>query len=426
VKAVQNYPAEVLLIRHARRNFWLNVSDGMAFVFGMSMVSRLTVLPLFVSRLSGERWVQGLIPTLQQTGWVLPALFMAPLVASLPRRKSLIMTATIGERVPFLILGIVLLLWPGLPATALLSTFFVLYAVQTFSGGFTATAWQDFIARLIPERRWGTFFGLQFGLGGVLGVAGAWVASRILDSQPFPQSVGLLALICFGAMVLSYIFLGLTVEPPQPVAPRQPMLAFLRGIGPLLRRNEAFRRYLFCRAAIALGLLGHSFVTAAALERFHLADRDVAVFTGVLVAAQAISHISMGALADRWGHKQVLELATGLGLLALVLTIVAPTATWFFPIFVLVGAAQSGYLLSGFTLVFSFSTPAERPAYIGVANIALAPVAILGPLLAGWLAEESSYGALFVVLLLIGVVGLAALHWRVATPARAVQPAGGE
>src|SRR5205085_9126027 len=91
--AVQKYPAEVLLTRHARRNFWLNVSDGMAFVFGMSMVSRLTVLPLFVSRLSGERWVQGLIPTLQQTGWVLPALFMAPLVASLPRRKSLIMTA---------------------------------------------------------------------------------------------------------------------------------------------------------------------------------------------------------------------------------------------------------------------------------------------------------------------------------------------
>jgi predicted MFS family arabinose efflux permease len=287
-------------------------------------------------------------------------------------------------------------------------------------------AWQDFIARLIPERRWGTFFGLQFGLGGVLGVAGAAIAKNILDTQPFPQSVGILALICFGAMILSYIFLGLTVEPPQPVEPRQPMRAFLRGIRPLLRRNEAFRRYLFCRAAIALGLLGHSFVTAAALERFHLADAEIAVFTGVLLAAQAVSHISLGALADRWGHKQVLELATGLGLIALALTVFAATATWFFPIFVLVGGAQAGYQLSGFTLVFSFSTPAERPAYIGVANTMLAPVAALGPLLAGWLAEESSYNALFVVLSLIGLVGLAALHWRVPTPARAAQPAAGE
>src|SRR6266496_5733760 len=86
--AMQNSPADVLLARHATRNFWLNVLDGMAFVFGMSMVSRLTVLPLFVARLSSERWVQGLLPTLTQTGWVLPTLFMAPLVASLPRRKS--------------------------------------------------------------------------------------------------------------------------------------------------------------------------------------------------------------------------------------------------------------------------------------------------------------------------------------------------
>ena len=415
--------AEVVLKRHATRNFWLNVFDGMAFVFGISMVSRLTVLPLFVARLSGERWVQGLLPTITQTGWVLPTLFMAPLVASLPRRKPLIMAVTIGERVPMLLLGLLLLFWPGLAPSALLIIFFLLYAVQSFSGGFIATAWQDFISRLIPERRWGTFFGLQFGLGGVLGVAGAAVASGILATQPFPQSVGILALICFGAMILSYIFLGLTVEPPQPVEPRQPMRAFLSGIVPMLRRNPPFRSYLFCRAAIALGLLGHSFVTASALERFHLADREVGVFTAVLLAAQAISHIGFGALADRWGHKQVLELATALGLLALVLVIVAPTAAWFFPIFALVGAAQAGYQLTGYTVVLSFSTPAERPAYIGVANTTLAPVAMLGPLLAGWLAEATSYTVLFVLLTLIGLVGVVALHWRVAAPQRSAQPA---
>jgi MFS family permease len=423
---MQDTLSDSILKRHATRNFWLNVLDGMAFVFGISLVSRLTVLPLFVARLSSERWVQGLLPTITQTGWVLPTLFMAPLVASLPRRKPLMMTVTIGERVPFLILGIVLLLWPGLTPGLLLSIFFILYSVATFSGGFIVTAWQDFISRLIPERRWGTFFGLQFGLGGVLGVAGAAVASGILATQPFPQSVGILALICFGAMILSYIFLGLTVEPPQPVEPRQPMRAFLSGIGPMLRRNPAFRRYLFCRAAIALGLIGHSFVTAAALERFHLADAEVGVFTGVLLAAQAVSHMSLGALADRWGHKQVLELATALGLIALLVTVLAPTTLWFFPIFALVGAAQAGYQLTGFTVVLSFSTPAERPAYIGVANTMLAPVAMLGPLLAGSLAEATNYNVLFVTLLLIGLVGLTALHLRVPTPQRAIPAVSSE
>src|SRR6185503_1379116 len=136
---------------------------------------------------------------------------------------------------------------------------------------------------------------------------------------------------------------------------------------------------------------------------------EIGAFTGVLLAAQALSYLSSGALADRWGHKQVLELATGLGLLALLLAVLAPTAAWFFPIFILVGAAQAGYQLSGFTLIFSFSTPAERPTYIGVANITLAPVAALGPLLAGVLAEQTGYNTLFVVLLMIGLMGLASL-----------------
>jgi MFS family permease len=297
--------------------------------------------------------------------------------------------------------------------------------VQTFSGGVAMTAWQDFIARLIPARRWGTFFGLQFGLGGVLGVAGAAVATAILASQPFPRNFGILALICFSAQVVSYTFLASTVEPPQPAAPRQPMAAFLGSIAPLLRRNAMFRRYLFCRAAIALGLTGHSFLTAAALERFHSSAADIGVFTGVLLGVQALAHLGLGALADRWGHKQVLELSTALGMLALLLAFLAPAASWFLPIFALVGAAQAGYQLSGFTLVFSFSTPAERPTYIGVANTALMPVAAFGPLLAGWLAEVASYGTLFAALLGVGVVGLLGLHWRVVAPAAPAPTAGG-
>lgn len=423
---MQPESAETLLQRYAKRNFWLNVLDGMAFIFGISMVSRYTVLPLFVSRLSSERWLQGLIPALTQVGALLPALFMAPLTASLPRRKPLILLVTIGERLPWLVLGLVLLLWPELPAATLLVIFFTLYAIYMFSGGFVSIAWQDFISRVIPERRWGTFFGLQFGLGGVLGVAGASIASVILATQPFPQSIGVLALICFGAMIPSYFFLAATVEPPQPTAPRQPMLAFLRGVGPLLRRDHGFRRYLFCRSAISLGLVGHSFVTAAALERFHPSDAEIGVFTAVLLAAQALSHIGSGALADRWGHKQVLELATAIGLLALLLAVLAPSAAWFFPIFMLVGTAQAGYQLSGYTMIFSFSTPADRPTYIGVANTALAPMAAFGPLLAGALAERAGYNALFLVLLAIGLAGVLGLHWRVPTRARPAPPATGE
>jgi MFS family permease len=408
-----------IITRHARRNFVVNVLDGCAFIFGISMVSRFTVLPLVVERLSDARWLQGLIPALYYAGWLLPGLFMAPAVAAMPRRKPWIMAATTGERLPFLVLGVVFLAWPSLPPAALLTIFFVLYAIYATSAGLTSIAWQDFIARLIPERLWGTFFGMQNGLGGILGVGSAAVAGAILAALPFPQSVGVLALICFAAMIISYIFLGLSVEPPQATAPRQSFVTFLRGIGPLLRRDKTFRSYLICRATIALGLVGHGFITAAALERFHPPAAEVGIFTGALLAAQALANIGLGALADRWGHKQVLELSTALGMAALLMAVLAPQLIWFVPIFILVGAAQAGYQLSGFTLIFAFSSPAERPTYIGVANTALAPVAALGPLLAGWLAAIFGYGPVFLLLMVIGLVGLAMLHWQVRAPARA-------
>lgn len=413
--------SEEVLTRYARRNFWLNVLDGSAFTFGISLVSRFTVLPLIVERLTDARWVQGLIPAIFFAGWLLPGLLTAPLIAAQPRRKPWVLLATIGERLPFLILGILLLTLPDLPASTLLIIVLTLYAIFATSAGLTSIAWQDLIARVIPAQRWGVFFGLQAGLGGLLGIGGGVIAAVILAQQPFPQSAGILALICFGAMVVSYIFLALTVEPAQTPVPARPFHVFLRGLGPLLRSNVAFRRYLFCRAAIALGLTGHSFLTAAVLERFQLPAAEIGLFTGVMLAAQAVGNIGLGALADRWGHKQVLTLAATMGMAALVLALLAPTSSWFYFIFALVGAAQAGYQLSGFTLVFAFSPPEERTTYIGVANLALAPVAALGPIVVGVLATFTGYGVIFALLAVIGLIGVGILHRQVAVPLRAGQ-----
>jgi MFS family permease len=414
--ATMTAQAEAVVRRHAARNFWLNVLDGGTFYLGLSMVSRFTVLPLFVERLSPDRWLQGLIPAINYTGWFLPGLFIVPLIAAMPRRKPILLTATLFERLPFLILGLVLLFWSDLPGASLLAIFFGCYAMHAVAAGFASIPWQDFIARVIPGKRWGIFFGLQSGLGGLLGIGGAAVAAWVLTAFPFPQSVGILSLICFASMVVSFIFLAATVEPALPPQPAQPLTAFLRGVRPLLDRDVPFRNYLIGRVSIALALVGHNFITALALERFNLSGAEVGGFTAALLAAQAISDPILGGVADRWGHKQVLELATAVGLAAILMALVAPAPVWFLVIFVLVGFSQAGYILSGFTLVFSFAPSAQRPAYIGVSNIVMAPIAAAGPLLSGWLAEIAGYETLFVVLLLIGIAGLGWMRLRVPRP----------
>lgn len=418
-RSAQLEAAQRTIERHANRNFILNVADGNMFYLGIAMVSRFTVLPLLVERLGGERWMQGLIPTIAYTGWFLPGLFVAPMLAHRTRRLPFLLAATTLERLPFLALGLLLLLAPGAPPALLLGAFLALFAIHSFSAGVGGVPWQDYISRIIPGKRWGVFFGLQAGLGGLLGVGGAAVATQVLETQPFPQSVGMLSLGCFAATVVSFIFLASSVEPPFPPQPAQSVLSFLRSVGPLLREAVTFRRYLVARASIALALVGHSFVTAVALERFSLRNEDVGPFTAALLAAQALANLGLGWLADRWGHKQVLILSVALGVAAIALAVVAPTAAWFVPIFVLVGAAQAGYQLTGFTLLFSYTDPTDRARYIGVANMALAPVAAFGPLLAGAVAEATSYEALFVGLALVGLFGMGWLALRVPRPPKA-------
>ena len=130
-------------------------------------------------------------------------------------------------------------------------------------------------------------------------------------------------------MVVSFIFLAATVEPALPPQPAQPLTAFLRGVRPLLERDVPFRNYLIGRVSIALALVGHNFITALALERFNLSGAEVGGFTAALLAAQAISDPILGGVADRWGHKQVLELATAVGLVAILMALVAPAPVWF-------------------------------------------------------------------------------------------------
>jgi len=99
--ATMTAQGEAVVRRHAARNFWLNVLDGGTFYLGLSMVSRFTVLPLFVERLSPDRWLQGLIPAINYTGWFLPGLFIVPLIAAMPRRKPILLTATCSSACRF-------------------------------------------------------------------------------------------------------------------------------------------------------------------------------------------------------------------------------------------------------------------------------------------------------------------------------------
>ncbi|MFQ5343275.1 MAG: MFS transporter [Anaerolineae bacterium] len=400
-----------------RRNFAVNVLDGGFFAFAVSFASSVTILPLFVSRLTSSPMAIGLITAIAQIGWFVPQLFTANYVQRYPRKKPWVMLATLGERIPYAILALLALQIGRLSPQTVLVLFFAIYSIAALSGGLTGTAWQDMIAKVIPARARGRFFGAQQALGGLLGSGGAVVAGLILERVAYPGNFA----ICFGltvvAMAISYVFLSLTVEPSRPSRrAKASMLHFLKQLPQLLRADPNYARFLVSRAAGMLGRMAAGFLTVYAVEMLGASVADAGRLTAVWMATQMLLNPLLGWWGDRGGHKQVLELSTLFTVASMAIALWAPSVGWFYAVFALSGATLAGAILSGLSIVMEFAPEDDRPTYIGLTNTFLGPFAGLGSLVAGAIVSVAGYQTLFWVSLALSALGFVLLRWTVQEP----------
>src|SRR4051794_21243158 len=162
--------------KHLPFNFVVNLLDGGFFGAALGFASFVTVIPLFINTFTNSAILIGLIPALHTIGWQLPQLFTAGRVSRLKRYKPFAVLMTANERIPFL--GMALLAWfsQSLSPNLVLVIAFVLLAWQGLGGGFTATAWQSMIGKIIPKQHYGKFFGLQSATSNIFGSISAVLA----------------------------------------------------------------------------------------------------------------------------------------------------------------------------------------------------------------------------------------------------------
>jgi MFS family permease len=401
-----------------RWNFAVNVIDVSFITLGMSLVSRETVMPLLVNELTDSKVAVGMIAALWGLGIYLPQLLTANYAEGLRYKKPFIMlVSSFGERLPYLLMGVVVwFLAVPMPGLALL-LFFGCLALSAFSAGVTTPAWYDMIAKVIPVERRGFWAGLSSGLGALMGIAGAFLVGYVLDAYLFPANFSLLFALAFAAVCVSWVGLALNREPPSDMTKeQQPFLRYLRQLPALLHSNENYRRYLISHTVVVLGAMAIGFFIVYGSERFGLDGTQVGLLTAVLIGSQAVMSLVWGLLGDRSGHKIVLSLAAVALTLATLVTLLAPTWEWLLLTFVLLGAYLTSEWVSGLNLILEFCAPADRPTYIGLTNTLLALPVVLAPLLGGFLATWLGYGGLLIIATIVAAAGAILMIFWVAEP----------
>ena len=406
-----------------RHNLVVNVLDGAFFGMGIGFASAVTVIPLFVNTLTDSTTLIGLIVAIQLIGWQLPQLLTAKLVAGLRRYKPTVLWMTLHERWPYLGLAVVALFATELGAELALLLTFLFFGWHAMGGGFTATAWQSMISKIMPEARRGVFFGLQSAGFNLLSGLAAVLAGLILVAVPYPYNFALCFFLTSVAMLVSFIFLALTREEARDVPVSRPEESgFWNNLRDILRRDANFRWFVVARILFQLVFTAVSFYTIYGVRQFGLDEATAGVLGGLLLFTQVGAGPRVGWAGDRWGHRRMFALgALGMSASAL-LALAAPGIGWFYPIFILAGVANAVQFITIISMTVEFGGDRQRPYYIGLANTLVAPATIVAPLLGGWLADTFGFEALFGACVGAGVLAILVLLAIVDDPRRLRTP----
>lgn len=403
-----------------RRNLALNVVEGGLYISTTAFLSFQTVLPALVSRLGGTNVEVGMVGAIAYIGAVLPQLFAARVVETLPWKKPWAVRLGSMQRLFVLLMGIFIVLFGSAGSPLVLWIFLLLYLLNQTVAGITSVGWFDFFVKITSPKRRGRLIGYRNSLGGLGAFLCGFVLTWLLASFAFPLGYALAFVLAFLLQVSSVVVQHRMIEiDPSPTVARRPIFSFLKDLRTVLRADREFSRFLVASAFLIMAMMPQGFFIVRVLKDFAADESVVGLFTLAMVSIQVVSALVIGFVIDRYGNKTALLCAASSMLMATLGAIVAPSPGWFVVVFGFLGVnfAAEGMVRSN--MAIEYSPAAQRSTYLGLMNTLLTPCYFSG-LAGGLVADILGYPGMFMVGALFSVIGIVLLATRVRDP-RAIQ-----
>ncbi len=406
-----------------RFNLVMHTADGILFMTGMTFIDFNSILPVFVQKMSGSPILVGLLPALMIIGFNVPQFIGAWMADARPLKKDTCVWLGLVMRLAWILPIIFAFFLPKWGPGPLLAAFFVAFILFVGSSGVNMPLWLTFIASTVPKNWRGRMFSARTFGSGLLGLAAAIGAKKILTSFAFPMNYA----VCFlGFVVLSMMSLPFFMkirEQPGVLAKKRPNLWSYIGKTPqLLRMNPKWRNYVIARLFASILIVSIAFFAASAEARFGLDDAHTAMFALFFRVGLLLTAIIWGSLADRAGNLPVLRTGYLLAVIAAVLGAMSRSIQWMVPAMFLAGSFTAAMNVSELNVILEFCTEEERPMYVAATNILLAPIIAILPITAGYLLQHGilDYRGLFIICAVIGGIGWAMLQFAVKAGEHAV------
>ena len=404
--AIARYDAEVR--RHYRWNVGAHLLYGLLGTTGWRLITAPTFIPDYLFRLGGSNLAVGV---LLFAGGI--ARFVSPLVgASRVGHQPLVKRTAIrigtGMRVQVLGMALAAIF---LPTKINLAVFAIFYCGFNLLNGLQGVVFGLLMAKVIPIGQRGRFIGVRDFAGGATAALVAWIAASWLADVSFPASHGLTYLLAFIFTSLGLVAFAAIREPCAPVVTEARSLrATLGSVRGLLASDPNFAWYCAARGLGGLGLMAAPYLIVAIGTGTEGGARELAHATVAFFAAGTVANLVWGLLADRAGFRSVFLIGATVWLTALGWVCIAPPSPAdAVPLFLLVGAAQSGMQMASINLVYEFAEHGELGVRIAVVNAIGELFGAVAPLAGGAIADGWSYRMLYVTAMVFTLLALASM-----------------
>ena len=388
-------------MEHFKRNFTLTALNGVFFNFASAFLSDTTVLPVFISNLTGSRILVGLAGTLERASWPLPQVIVAPFAERTERKMPIYLYTAALRFFSLLALSIVAFTVGRYSNSLFLLLFFLVFAIYSLSGGVAGPAFMDIVAKTVPAERRGSLWAVRLSVGSGLAVAGGFIVRYLLRALPFPANYGSIFLASTGLVAIGLALFSFVVEPVQPVVKERKGLREHLAEGRLIFRQDAnYRGLVQVRLLIGILFMATPFYVVYAREIAGVEESAVGILLASQMLGLMLSNILWGSIANRLGSRLVLTGTALTGIIpplgALACPLFCPGDMYFALLFFFIGVSGAGLRLGYSTFLLDIAAPLKRLTYIGFINTTIAPVLFL-PTVGGTIVEMISYKPLFVI-----------------------------
>lgn len=400
----------------SRRNLYAFAGDYIAFAVAMGFLSMNIILPAFAAELGASSTLVGTLVTVLAVAWGLPQVFIGNVAARFEHKKPMLVKAALIGRPFTLIVPIVIVLTKAQPAGLVLMVIMAAYSIFFMSDAFASVGWMHLMSRVFPpERRGSVISRWQLGKAvGLLGVS-ALVGVILGEHGPaFPFNylwVYVGVSVCLLGSTISLFF----IDEPAPEADEAeapvPWKELGRHLSQLWKADLRFRRLTITRVLFSLSTMAFPFYVIYATDELHFSAGTAGLFILAQTVGASLASILLGRMADQRGAQRAIQIG---GLIAMSAPVIAlifvfaggladgPLRFAFAWIYVCMGLADNLMMLGYFNYLFDVTPKNQRSMTMGAFN-ALSTIGVLGPIIAGWLLQLTSFAVLFVVVLMFAL-----------------------